>query len=54
MTDAEREALLAKTAKAAAGGTYELFKTTQHHDSTAEHPEWLGEDPERVRELVVE
>jgi aryl-alcohol dehydrogenase-like predicted oxidoreductase len=54
MTDTEREELLAKTAEAAAAGTYELFKTSQHHDSTAEHPEWLGEDSGRVRELAVE
>jgi predicted aldo/keto reductase-like oxidoreductase len=54
MTESETNELLGKTAEAAAGGTYELFKTTQHHDSTAEHPEWLGADPERVRELVVE
>ncbi|MGA7238504.1 MAG: aldo/keto reductase [Bryobacteraceae bacterium] len=54
MTEAEKEELLSKTAEAGAKGTYELFKTSQHHDSTAEHPEWLGEDPERVRQLAVE
>jgi predicted aldo/keto reductase-like oxidoreductase len=54
MTESETQELLAKTEKAAAGGTYELFKTTQHHDSTAENPKWLGEDPKRVAELVAE
>lgn len=54
MSAVEKAELLAKTASAAAGGTYELFKTTQHHDSTAQHPEWLGKDPERVRTLGVE
>jgi aryl-alcohol dehydrogenase-like predicted oxidoreductase len=54
MTDDEREKLLAKTAEAGAAGVYELFKTSQHHDSTAEHPEWLGEDPDRVRQLAVQ
>ncbi len=52
MTAAETEELLARTAKAAEGGTYELFKTTQHFDSTAANPEWLGKDPERVGTLV--
>jgi len=35
-------ALLAKTATAAASGTYERFKTSDHFDSTAHHPDWLG------------
>ena len=52
MTAAETEELLARTAKAAEGGAYELFKTTQHFDSTAANPEWLGKDPERVGTLV--
>jgi aryl-alcohol dehydrogenase-like predicted oxidoreductase len=52
MTEAETADLLSRTASAAADGAYELFKTTQHHDSTALHPEWLGKDPERVGELV--
>lgn len=38
----EVEALLAKTAGAAREGRYELYKTTHKHDSTMEHPEWLG------------
>ncbi len=35
-------ALLGQTAKAAANGEFELFKTTNKFDSTAQHPEWLG------------
>jgi aryl-alcohol dehydrogenase-like predicted oxidoreductase len=35
-------AILAKTAHAAGGGGYELYKTTHHFDSTEAHPEWLG------------
>jgi aryl-alcohol dehydrogenase-like predicted oxidoreductase len=54
MTQEEKKELLEKTAEAGASGTYELFKTTQHHDSTAENPEWLGEDPARVSVLAVE
>lgn len=46
LTDERRAALLAKTASVAAGGRYEPFKTTAHFDGTAEHPEWLGEEPE--------
>ena len=43
--------LLSKTAAAAKDGTYELFKTTQHFDSTAQHPEWLGGETERIKQL---
>jgi aryl-alcohol dehydrogenase-like predicted oxidoreductase len=42
MGPTEVDALLAKTARAAREGRYELYKTTQKHDSTTEHPEWLS------------
>jgi predicted aldo/keto reductase-like oxidoreductase len=42
MSDAQRNVLLSRTAKVAAGGGLELYKTTQTFDSTAAHPEWLG------------
>src|SRR2546429_255857 len=45
-------ALLAKTAQAAAKGDYELFKTSQHFDSTAHHPEWLGGQAPNVDQLA--
>jgi hypothetical protein len=35
-------ALLARTAKAAADGRYELFKTGTQFDATAHNPAWLG------------
>ena len=54
LTDAETQALLAKTAAAAANGEFELFKTTSHFDSTVSHPKWLGDEPERVKVLVAE
>jgi hypothetical protein len=38
----ELAALRGKTARAAESGRYELFKTSDHFDSTAHHPEWLG------------
>jgi len=52
LTRNETQALLAKTANAAANGDYELFKTTSHFDSTAKNPKWLGEDPDRVKALT--
>src|SRR5947209_7755801 len=42
----ERDALLRKTAAAAATGKFEPFKTTSLFDGTATTPEWLGEEPE--------
>jgi hypothetical protein len=44
--------LLAKTAGAAERGKFELFKTSSHFDSTAQHPKWLGEDPREAKELT--
>ena len=43
LTKAETEQLLSKTAGAAAHGQFELFKTSNYFDSTAQHPKWLGE-----------
>jgi hypothetical protein len=42
MTGADIEALLSRTAQAAAHGEFEPFKTTEQFDSTAFHPEWMG------------
>jgi predicted aldo/keto reductase-like oxidoreductase len=52
MSEGQVKALLAKTAKAAAGGEFELFKTTSIFDGTARNPEWLGEEPSRVRRMM--
>jgi aryl-alcohol dehydrogenase-like predicted oxidoreductase len=52
MSDAEVDALLAKTRPSAARGEFELFKTTSIFDSTATHPAWLGEEPQRVRDMM--
>lgn len=49
---AERAALLARTARAASYGQFELFKTTSIFDATAQNPAWLGEEPERVQHVV--
>ena len=52
MSAAAVEALLAKTKSAAADGKFELFKTSQHFDSTAEHPEWLGGESPHVQQIA--
>ncbi|HEX7421990.1 MAG TPA: aldo/keto reductase [Thermoanaerobaculia bacterium] len=54
MSKSQVSALLAKTAGAASRGEFELFKTTSIFDSTATHPEWLGDEPSRVRKLMPE
>jgi predicted aldo/keto reductase-like oxidoreductase len=52
LSDAEVQALLAKTKGAASTGEFEPFKTSSIFDSTATHPEWLGEEPPRLKELM--
>ena len=52
MSAAAVTALLAKSKKAAARGEFEPFKTSSIFDSTAAHPQWLGEEPQHVKELV--
>lgn len=52
LTQAEISELMKKTAAAAANGEYELFKTTSHFDSTAQHPEWLGSETPQVKKLA--
>ncbi len=42
LSAAQVKALLAKTAQAAVRGKFELYKTTDHFDSTARNPQWLG------------
>ena len=45
-------AILARSAQAASGGEYELFKTSAHFDTTAKHADWLGGEDPRVEELA--
>jgi predicted aldo/keto reductase-like oxidoreductase len=52
MSAPQVSAILSKTAKAAASGTFELFKTTGHFDSTATHPDWLGGETKQVADLA--
>jgi predicted aldo/keto reductase-like oxidoreductase len=42
MDSSQVAALLAKTAKAAEAGQFELYKTTHHFDGTFANPQWLG------------
>jgi aryl-alcohol dehydrogenase-like predicted oxidoreductase len=52
LSEDEVAKLLAKTAAVAGSGKFELFKTTSHHDSTAQNPKWLGKDPAEAEELA--
>ena len=52
MSDAEVKSLLARTEQAARHGEFEPFKTTSILDATAQNPAWLGEESERVQQLV--
>jgi predicted aldo/keto reductase-like oxidoreductase len=54
LSESQVSAILAKTKGAAAKGEFELFKTTSIFDSTATHPQWLGEEPERLKAMVPE
>ena len=52
MSDEAIRSLLSKTAEAAVRGDFEPFKTTSIFDSTAQNPEWLGEEPQRLQQLM--
>ena len=52
LSDEQVRSLLAKTGKIASRGEFEPFKTSSIFDGTAEHLEWLGEEPERLRQLM--
>lgn len=52
LTKRELDALLQKTASAAKMGEFEPFKTSSIFDSTAEHPQWLGDEPQRLKQLM--
>ena len=52
MSHAEVQSLLARTAQAGSHGEFEPFKTSSIFDGTAEHPEWLGDEPKRLQNLM--
>jgi hypothetical protein len=51
-SDHEFNSLLQKTASAAGTGEFEPFKTSSIFDSTAENPQWLGDEPQRLKQLM--
>lgn len=52
MTEQQVQTLLTKTAEAGAKGEFEPFKTSSIFDGTAQHPAWLGEEPQRLQQLM--
>ncbi len=52
MNEQQVQTLLAKTAEAASHGEFEPFKTSSIFDGTAQHPDWLGEEPQRIQQLM--
>ena len=52
MTDGQVQTLLAKTADAGSRGEFEPFKTSSIFDGTAQHPQWLGDEPQRIQQLM--
>jgi aryl-alcohol dehydrogenase-like predicted oxidoreductase len=52
LTRAQATELLAKTREPASTGSFELFKTSSHFDSTALNPKWLGKDSSKVMALA--
>jgi len=52
MDEQQVNALLAKTATAGSRGEFEPFKTSSIFDATAQNPDWLGEEPQRLQQLM--
>ena len=52
LSEQDVQSLLGKTEKAASRGEFEPFKISSIFDSTAENPDWLGEEPQRLQVLV--
>jgi predicted aldo/keto reductase-like oxidoreductase len=52
MNDEQVRSLLAKTALSASRGEFEPFKTSSIYDGTAQNPDWLGEEPQRIQQLM--
>ena len=52
LDEQEIKTIIGKTRQLAAEGKYELFKTSSHFDTTARHPDWLGNDSPAVQKLA--
>jgi aryl-alcohol dehydrogenase-like predicted oxidoreductase len=48
------QSLLARTRPSATRGEFEPFKTTSIFDATTSNPEWLGDEPPHVQELMID
>src|SRR3984957_13944054 len=51
-SETELTVLLSRTARAAAHGEFEPFKTSSIFDGTAQNPAWLGDEPQRLQDLM--
>jgi aryl-alcohol dehydrogenase-like predicted oxidoreductase len=52
LDQAQVQALLEKSAAAAMRGEFEPFKNTSLFDATAMNPQWMGDEPERIQNLL--
>jgi aryl-alcohol dehydrogenase-like predicted oxidoreductase len=52
LSDKQVQDMLARTRNAADRGQFELFKTTSLFDATALNPDWLGEEPKYLQDMV--
>jgi hypothetical protein len=52
MNEEQVAQLVAKTQTVASSGQYELYKTSQHSDTTAHHPDWLGGETPGVQQFA--
>ncbi len=52
VTKKDIDAILAKTKDAAKRGEFEPFKTSSIFDGTAQNPDWIGEEPKRLLNLM--
>ena len=52
VTKKDIDAILAKTKVAAKRGEFEPFKTSSIFDGTAQNPDWIGEEPKRLQNLI--
>jgi len=52
MSQQELDPMLAKTGAAASIGRFEPVKTTSISDGAAKNPDWLGEEPPDIQQLL--
>ena len=52
LTPDKVQSLLARNAQAARAGAFEPFKTSSIFDGTAQNPDWLGDEPKRLQNLM--